>query len=121
MTLKPICLLALDIGTTAVKAALFDVRGKLLGLGADEYSLETPRPDFVELEVEQYWKSTQIALQKALQQAGVAPAQILGLSVTGQAETLILLDQQGVPCARRSSGWITGRSIRPKRSKSISG
>ncbi|MDD3953302.1 MAG: FGGY family carbohydrate kinase [Lentisphaeria bacterium] len=110
MTLKPICLLALDIGTTAVKAALFDVRGKLLGLGADEYSLETPRPDFVELEVEQYWKSTQIALQKALQQAGVAPAQILGLSVTGQAETLILLDQQGVPL-RKAIVWLDNRAV----------
>ncbi len=110
MTLKPNCLLALDIGTTAVKAALFDIRGKLLGLGADEYSLDTPRPDIVELEVERYWTSTQKALQKALQQGGLAPEQIQGLSVTGQAETLILLDEQGVPL-RKAIVWLDNRAV----------
>ncbi|MFA6931126.1 MAG: FGGY family carbohydrate kinase [Lentisphaeria bacterium] len=104
------CVLALDIGTTAVKAALFDLQGHLLGLGTDEYTLETPRPDYVELEVQQYWFSTQTALQKALQQAQIAPENILSVAVTGQAETLILLDRAGQPL-RKAIVWLDNRAV----------
>ena len=38
----------IDLGSTAVKAAVFDSAGKLCGEGACEFLLETPRPEFVE-------------------------------------------------------------------------
>ena len=36
-------LIGLDIGTTALKAALFDTAGKLLAVSTQEYSLITPQ------------------------------------------------------------------------------
>ena len=49
--------LGLDMGTTGVKAAVFSPDGIMAGSGLAEYTLETPAPDIVELDTEQYWIS----------------------------------------------------------------
>ena len=54
----------IDLGSTAVKAAVFDEKGVLCGEGACEFLLETPRPEFVELDPELYWSSTCEAMSK---------------------------------------------------------
>lgn len=46
--------LGLDIGTTGIKAVVFDDSGTPCGSGLSEYTLETPEPDIVELDAEQY-------------------------------------------------------------------
>ncbi len=46
------CYLGIDIGTTGIKAVLFDAEGRPLGSGLAEYTLETPSPDIVELDPE---------------------------------------------------------------------
>ena len=61
----------IDLGSTAVKAALFDEKGRLCGEGVCEFLLETPRPEFVELDPELYWSSTCKAVKKALENANV--------------------------------------------------
>ncbi|MBO5793269.1 MAG: gluconate kinase, partial [Lentisphaeria bacterium] len=45
----------IDLGSTAVKAAVFNAGGELCGEGACEFLLETPQPEFVELDPELYW------------------------------------------------------------------
>ena len=41
-------LIGLDIGTTALKAAVFDTAGKLLAVSTQEYDLITPQVNYVE-------------------------------------------------------------------------
>ena len=60
------CFLGIDLGTTGIKAVLFDADGTALGVGLTEYTLETPRPDFVELDAECYWEATKSAIAEAL-------------------------------------------------------
>ena len=48
-------LLGLDIGTTAMKIALFDRTGALLAVSTQEYDLLTPAPNYVEEKPEVYW------------------------------------------------------------------
>ena len=66
--------LGIDIGTTAVKAALFDKQGAMLGSGLAEYTLETPAPDIVELDAEVYVDAVRDAVANAL--ASVPPLQV---------------------------------------------
>ena len=100
----------IDLGSTAVKAALFDDRGKLCGEGVCEFLLETPRPEFVELECELYWRSTCQAVTEALKNANVSPSQVKSAGLTGQAETLILLDGQG-NALRKAIVWLDNRAV----------
>ena len=101
--------LGLDMGTTGVKAAVFDRSGTMLGSGLAEYTLETPTPDIVELDAEIYWISAKDAIKQAVGKAKIDPADIRSLSVTGQAETLIMVDKDGVPL-RKAVVWLDNRA-----------
>lgn len=101
--------LGLDIGTTGVKAGIFDARGNMQSVGLQEYTLETPEPDIVELDAEVYWQSVKSAIRQAIEQAAVAPEKIKALSVTGQVETLIMTDDHGVP-VRKAIVWLDNRA-----------
>lgn len=101
--------LGIDIGTTAVKAALFDAQGVMLGSGLAEYTLETPAPDIVELDAEVYAKAVVEAVGKALAKSGIAAADVTSIGITGQAETLICVDANGKP-VRKAINWLDNRA-----------
>ena len=101
--------LGLDMGTTGVKAALFTAEGVMAGGGLAEYTLETPAPDFVELDPEVYWHAACKAIADALSNAGAAPETVRAVGITGQAETIILTDAAGVP-VRKAIVWLDNRA-----------
>ena len=105
----PYCYLGLDIGTTGVKAVIFDGAGAELGAGLAEYKLETPRPDIVELDAEVYWSSSCAAIAAALKSSGVDAEAIRSVGVTGQAETLIMVDEDFAPL-RKAIVWLDNRA-----------
>ncbi|MDD3155197.1 MAG: FGGY family carbohydrate kinase [Victivallaceae bacterium] len=101
--------LGLDLGTTGVKAALFAENGGLLAVGLSEYRLSFPRPEIVELEPEQYWLSAKEAICEAAKKAKIDPNSIRSVGITGQAETLVLLDAEGRP-VRKAIVWLDNRA-----------
>ncbi|MBO4646719.1 MAG: hypothetical protein J5806_01020, partial [Lentisphaeria bacterium] len=101
--------LGLDMGTTGVKAAVFTPDGVMAGSGLAEYTLETPSPDIVELETEQYWLSAKKAIAEAVAKAKIKPEEIRSVAVTGQAETLIFTDAAGKP-VRKAIVWLDNRA-----------
>ena len=101
--------LGIDIGTTAVKAALFNKEGAMLGSGLAEYTLETPAPDIVELEADVYVDAVREAVAKALTTATLQPTDVRSVGITGQAETLICVDANGIPL-RKAINWLDNRA-----------
>lgn len=101
--------LGLDLGTTGIKAVVFDREGNACGTGLSEYLLETPFPDIVELDAEQYWISTKEAVKSAIEKSGIEPKNIRSLAITGQAETLIMVDELGNPL-RKAIVWLDNRA-----------
>ena len=88
-------LLAIDAGTTSVKAGIFAPDGRCLGIGRQEYQLDTPAPDRVQLDPEIYWQSCVKTVREALEQSGVELDEIKALGVSSQGETTITLDAKG--------------------------
>jgi len=104
-------LMALDIGTSAVKAALFDTAGHSAGIVQEEYELEKPAPDIVEIDPEIYWQATQSTIAALLKISGVAPGDVPAIGITSQGETLIAVDQEG-NALRKAIVWLDNRAVR---------
>jgi len=87
-------LLGLDVGTTGCKAIIFDLQGRILGQGYQEYPLIYPQPGWAELDSDGVWAATGQAIRAASEQAGRAdPVRALAISTQGEAVTPI--DRQG--------------------------
>ena len=104
-------LMALDIGTSAVKAALFDTAGRPAGVAQEEYELERPTPDIVEIDPEIYWRATCSTIASVLKVSSVAPGDIPAIGITSQGETLIPVDQEG-NALRKAIVWLDNRAVR---------
>ena len=89
--------LAIDAGTTSLKAALFDAQGHMLALDRREYLLLTPAPNIVELDPEVYWQALTGAVRSVLAQSRVAAAEVATLCISSQGETFIPVDAHGAP------------------------
>ena len=87
-------LLGIDIGTTSLKAAVFDGNGKRLALTSRDYTLNTyPDTGFIEFDPEDYIRICKSALDELTEKCGKIDA----ISVDTQGETLILTDENGSP------------------------
>ena len=106
---EPYCYLGIDVGTTGVKAVLFDGSGAEIGAGLAEYKLEMPRPDIVELDAEVYWQSVCRAVKEAFGASATRPERLRALSITGQAETLVMVDRDFRPL-RKAIVWLDNRA-----------
>jgi xylulokinase len=83
--------LALDVGTSSVKAALV-VDGTVARLAEAEVPLHHPAPGWAEQDPEDWWSAT----RKAVQALGdVGNVDVIG--VTGQMQDLVPLDAEGTP------------------------
>ncbi len=102
-------LLALDVGTTALKGVLFDTLGQTRAVCAREYDLLKPGPDLVELDPELYWSAAREVIRSLLRSSGIPSGEIAAIGVTSQGETLITLDGAGKPL-RNAIVWLDNRS-----------
>lgn len=90
-------ILALDVGTTAVKTCLFDEHLRLTALSSAEYKLQTPGPDIVELDPWQYWQACVDGIRKVLQESKIGAEQVKVITLATQGETLIPVGSDGRP------------------------
>jgi len=86
--------LGIDVGTTSLKAAVFDETGKRLGFRAVDYTLSTdPETGFIEFDAETYVTICRRVIAELTAECGKPDA----LSVDTQGETVILADGSGKP------------------------
>lgn len=102
-------LLGVDLGTTAIKIALFDSNGNCEYVSTSEYSLITSAPDMVEIETETYWNTFKLGLREVCEETKVDMKKIRGISFSAQSETLILLGKNGRPL-RNAIVWLDNRA-----------
>jgi sugar (pentulose or hexulose) kinase len=106
--------LAIDAGTTSMKAAIFDPDGNLLAVHRQEYRLETPAPAVVELDAEVYWAACCRAVRGVVEASATPPAEIASLCISSQGETLIPVDAAGAPL-RKAIVWLDNRAVEEAR------
>ncbi len=102
-------ILSVDLGTTAIKVALFDSAGKLAAASTQEYTLLTPSALEVELPVEIYWLAFKRGVGEVLERTRVRTGSIRALGISAQGETLIFAGRDGQPL-RNAIVWLDNRA-----------
>jgi ribulose kinase len=97
---RPPYILAIDAGTEAIKAGLFDLRGGRVAMGSRTYPTYFPAPGWAEQDPADWWAGLAGAVQDCLRAASVAPGDIAGISADATTCTLMPLDAAGQPLGR---------------------
>ncbi len=123
-------LLAYDIGTNGIKAALFTPDGRQAAYAYKEYGVEYPHPGWVEQSVQLLWEAQCAVTRQLLATADCSPKDIAAAAVSSQRATFAPLDRKGHPIGN-FIGWQDTRSnkqcdwlsehIGPRRYYEISG
>lgn len=103
-------LMGLDIGTTALKAALFDTAGNLLAVTTREYQLITPQVNYVEESGQVYWDAFRDAVAALRAARPFAEEDEVALAISAQGETLFFLDERG-EMLRNAIVWMDNRAM----------
>jgi glycerol kinase len=80
--------LAIDAGTTGVRAIVFAADGSRLGSGYREIGTRYPRPGWVEQDLGDIWLKTQAVVSEALGRARLRPGEIDAIGVTNQRSSI---------------------------------
>jgi len=91
-------LLGIDIGTSAVKATVFDLEGSALRGVTREYPVEYPRPGWAQQDPRDWWREAALAVRAlitAIKADGLSAGDIGAVGVDGQSWSAILIDDSG--------------------------
>jgi len=102
--------LGVDIGTTAIKAALFDENGHKLYHHIEEYELIKPDSQRVEQTPERYWSAFKDSVLNAIRESGVNPQEIKAFAMDSSAETIVFLDEAMRPLDNFYV-WLDSRAV----------
>ena len=99
--------IGIDLGTTGVKAGLFDATGAAVATASREIQLDTPAPGFAEFDADTYVDLAFDAIRETLDGADASAVKAVGLS--SQAQTFVALDADGRP-VRPAVSWLDVRA-----------
>lgn len=86
--------MALDQGTTSCRALIFNREGTIVSTAQKEFEQHFPKPGWVEHDATEIWEVQAEMAAKALLHANLKPADIKGIGITNQRETVVVWDKQ---------------------------
>ncbi len=102
-------LLSLDLGTTAIKAALYSLDGQAIGSSTAEYPLISPSPECVEQDAGLWWSLAVRTIQEAVRKAGAAGRSVCALSLSSQGISFVPVSLSGA-LLRNALCWLDTRA-----------
>src|SRR5690625_4410164 len=99
----------LDLGTTSVKAVIFDLKGKLITESEQMITSNYPQSGWVEQDPKEIERSSVLAIKEAMQKGKVAQHELLTVGISAAMHSIICVDQEGEPLSSMII-WSDGRS-----------
>lgn len=119
-------ILALDHGTTGIKANLYNKQGQAVSRATANIKQIYPQPGWVEHSPKQIWTETLPLAEKALTQVNASWKEVAAIGITNQRETTIVWDGETGNTLYNAIVWQCRRTaeacenyLRDSRSESI--
>jgi glycerol kinase len=103
-------ILGIDQGTTGSTCLVFDAEGRPRGRAYSEFRQHFPRPGWVEHDAGEIWDVTRRVAREALDDAGIAGAELAGIGITNQRETAVAWDRRSGEPLHRAIVWQDRRT-----------
>ena len=103
-------LLALDQGTTSSRAIAFNSAGDIVAVAQREFKQHFPQPGWVEHDAEEIWESQRDVACDAIAKAKLTPANLAGIGITNQRETVVVWDRSTGKPIHRAIVWQDRRT-----------
>jgi xylulokinase len=104
----PPCILAIDVGTSSLKAVVYDGGGAVLASATRRYAVLSPQQGWAEADPQAWWDAlVQAVLELKEKLVDFAAIQVIAL--TGQMHTVVLLDEHADPI-RPAILWLDRRA-----------
>src|SRR3954451_18339167 len=103
-------LLALDQGTTSSRAIVFSAAGEIVAVSQREFRQYFPQPGWVEHDAEEIWTSQRDVPCEAISKAGITAADLAGIGITNQRETVVVWDRASGQPIHRAIVWQDRRT-----------
>jgi glycerol kinase len=105
-------ILAIDQGTTGTTCLVFDGEGKIAGRAYAEIEQHFPRPGWVEHDAAEIWETTRRVAGEAIAAAGIRGAELEGIGIANQRETVVAWDPASGEPIHRALVWQDRRTAR---------
>ncbi len=86
--------LALDEGTTSVRAILFDKNAAIVSMAQHEFAQIYPKPGWVEHDPMEIYANQYAVMTECIAKSGISPDEIAGIGITNQRETTIVWEKE---------------------------
>ena len=103
--------MGIDIGTTGVRSALFDVKGLQVGIAYKEYPMLSTQPGMAELDPSTILSSIMEVVRDCIQKTGTISGSICAIGLSTQLFSLLAVDKEG-NCLTNVLTWADNRSIK---------
>jgi glycerol kinase len=103
-------LLALDQGTTSSRALVFDEGGSIHAVAQQEFRQIYPRAGWVEHDPIEIVETQMSVARRALEDAGLVPADVAAIGITNQRETCLLWDRATGEACTNAIVWQDRRT-----------
>jgi glycerol kinase len=103
-------ILAIDQGTTGTTCLVFNREGAVAGRAYSEFEQHFPRPGWVEHDANEIWAVTRRVAVQAIVDAGLQGAELEGIGITNQRETVVAWDPATGEPVHRALVWQDRRT-----------
>ncbi|MFK7801671.1 MAG: FGGY-family carbohydrate kinase [Anaerolineae bacterium] len=103
-------ILTYDIGTTGAKAVIFKKDASIVGSAYKQYETYYPRPEWIEQAPEDWWEAIVESTRELVEQTGIDPNNIVGISFSGQMMGQVPVTEDGKLLLERVPIWADGRA-----------
>lgn len=101
--------IGIDIGTGGARTGIFDRKGNAVVFCAEPIELYIPHPGWAEQSPDEWWSAMCTSCRKAMEQSGISPDEIKGISVDTTCCTVMFSGDDMVPL-RPAILWMDMRA-----------
>jgi xylulokinase len=103
-------LLAIDVGTGSVRAALVDLSGQIVAFHAAEHDQQVPQFGWSQQRPSDWWNGVVLCIREVLARTAGAAQRVAAIACCGQMHGTVLLDESGIPVVDYAPLWNDKRT-----------